>query len=68
MDPRDLIPGSTARDRFQEWVEAKVFIKLWQAEPLPADFGSPGKKAANDIALVHFACALITFRAAGLFG
>jgi transposase len=26
-----LCPGSTAHDRYQEWVEAGVFLKLWQA-------------------------------------
>ena len=26
------------------------------------------KQAENDVAVVHFACALIAFRAAGLFG
>ncbi|MBI3302783.1 MAG: IS5 family transposase [Deltaproteobacteria bacterium] len=27
----DLCPHSTAHDRFQEWVAAGVFLKLWQA-------------------------------------
>ena len=26
-----LLPGSTAHDRFQEWVEAGVFLTLWEA-------------------------------------
>ena len=26
-----ICPGSTAHDRFQEWVAAGVFLKLWQA-------------------------------------
>ena len=26
----DLCAGSTAHDRYQEWVEAGVFLKLWQ--------------------------------------
>jgi putative transposase len=30
LDATDLVPGSTAHDRFQEWVEAGVFLKLWQ--------------------------------------
>ncbi len=30
LDDTDLVPGSTAHDRFQEWVEAGVFLKLWQ--------------------------------------
>jgi transposase len=30
LDPTDLCPGSTAHDRFQEWVKAGVFLKLWQ--------------------------------------
>jgi hypothetical protein len=25
-----LVSHSTAHDRFQEWVEADVFLKLWQ--------------------------------------
>jgi putative transposase len=30
LDATDLVPGSTAHDRFQEWVEAGVFFRLWQ--------------------------------------
>src|SRR4051812_37107349 len=26
-----ICPSSTAHDRFQEWVKAGVFLKLWQA-------------------------------------
>jgi putative transposase len=31
LDETDICPGSTAHDRFQEWVEAGVFLRLWQA-------------------------------------
>ena len=31
LDETDLCPHSTAHDRYQEWVEADVFLKLWQA-------------------------------------
>lgn len=31
LDHTDRVPGSTAHDRFQEWVEAGVFLKLRQA-------------------------------------
>jgi transposase len=31
LNETDLCPKSTAHDRFQEWVEAGVFLKLWQA-------------------------------------
>jgi putative transposase len=31
LDATDLCPHSTAHDRFQEWVAAGVFVKLWQA-------------------------------------
>src|SRR6266702_1121528 len=31
LDQTDLCAHSTAHDRFQEWVEAEVFLKLWQA-------------------------------------
>ena len=31
LDATDLGRRSTAHDRFQEWVEAGVFLKLWQA-------------------------------------
>lgn len=31
-------PGSTAHDRFQEWVEAGVFQKFWEAGLLDYDF------------------------------
>src|SRR5262249_47338 len=31
LDTTDLCPHSTAHDRFQQWVAAGVFLKLWQA-------------------------------------
>jgi putative transposase len=31
LDQTDLCAHSTAHDRFQEWVKAEVFLKLWQA-------------------------------------
>ena len=31
LDQTELCPGSTAHDRFQEWVRADVFLKFWQA-------------------------------------
>ena len=31
LDATDLCPHSTAHDRFQAWVQAGVFLKLWQA-------------------------------------
>jgi putative transposase len=31
LDQTELCPHSTAHDRFQTWVEAGVFLKLWQA-------------------------------------
>jgi putative transposase len=30
LDQTDLCAGSTAHDRYQEWVAAGVFLKLWQ--------------------------------------
>lgn len=30
LDQTELCPGSTAHDRFQEWVTADVFLKLWR--------------------------------------
>jgi len=30
LDQTELCAHSTAHDRFQEWVEAGVFLKLWQ--------------------------------------
>lgn len=30
LDQTDLVSHSTAHDRFQEWVRADVFLKLWQ--------------------------------------
>jgi transposase len=35
--PRSLGSGSTVHDRFQEWVEAGVFEKLWKAGLLEFD-------------------------------
>lgn len=37
LDETTLCPGSTAHDRFQEWVEAGVFWDLWQAGLLDYD-------------------------------
>ena len=31
LDETELVSGSTAHDRYQQWVEAGVFLKLWQA-------------------------------------
>lgn len=31
LNQTELCPKSTAHDRFQEWVEAEVFLKLWEA-------------------------------------
>jgi len=31
LDETELVPHSTAHDRFQEWVAAGVFLKLWQS-------------------------------------
>jgi transposase len=31
LDQTELIPHSTAHDRYQEWVQADVFRTLWQA-------------------------------------
>ena len=33
-----FVPGSTAHDRFQQWVAADVFLKFWQAGLLEYDF------------------------------
>src|SRR5262249_10705720 len=32
LDQTELCAHSTAHDRFQEWVQAGVFLKLWQAD------------------------------------
>lgn len=31
LDETELVPHSTAHDRFQAWVAAGVFLKLWQS-------------------------------------
>ncbi len=31
LDATGLCPGSTAHDRFQEWVKAGVFRRIWEA-------------------------------------
>jgi transposase len=38
LDATRFCPGSTAHDRFQEWVEAGVFLKFWEAGLLEYDF------------------------------
>jgi putative transposase len=37
LDATRFVPGSTAHDRFQQWVAAGVFLKLWQAGLLEYD-------------------------------
>ena len=37
LDATGICPGSTAHDRFQEWVAAGVFRKLWEAGLLQFD-------------------------------
>lgn len=37
LDATGICPGSTAHDRFQEWVAAGVFLKLWKAGLLEYD-------------------------------
>jgi putative transposase len=44
LDATDLCPHSTAHDRFQEWVAAGVFLKLWQAGGRGDDQGATGRK------------------------
>jgi transposase len=38
LNATKFCPGSTAHDRFQEWVEAGVFLRLWEAGLLEYDF------------------------------
>jgi len=37
LDATVFVPGSTAHDRFQEWVEGGVFLALWQTGLLEYD-------------------------------
>ena len=37
LDATKYCPGSTAHDRFQEWVQAGVFLALWQLGLLDYD-------------------------------
>lgn len=38
LDATGICPGSTAHDRFQEWVRQGVFLKFWQAGLLEYDY------------------------------
>jgi transposase len=38
LDATRFCPGSTAHDRFQEWVEAGVLLEFWKAGLLEYDF------------------------------
>jgi putative transposase len=38
LDATRFVPGSTAHDRFQEWVQAGVFLKFWEMGLLEYDF------------------------------
>src|SRR5437879_1236499 len=37
LDATKFCPGSTAHDRFQEWVQAGVFLEMWKAGLLEYD-------------------------------
>src|SRR5688572_20181623 len=37
LDATGICPSSTAHDRFQQWVEAGVFLELWKAGLLEYD-------------------------------
>ena len=37
LDATGICPGSTAHDRFQEWVQAGVFLEFWKAGLLEYD-------------------------------
>lgn len=37
LDETGICPASTAHDRFQQWVKAGVFLKLWQAGVMQFD-------------------------------
>ena len=69
LDQTELCAHSTAHDRFQEWVEADVFLTLWQGgDRFRRLLIRWDKKPENYLAFLHFACGLIALRAAGLFG
>ena len=38
LDATEFCPGSTAHDRFQEWVAAGVFLEMWKAGLLEYDY------------------------------
>jgi transposase len=38
LNATKFCPGSTAHDRFQQWVEVGVFLKFWEAGLLEYDF------------------------------
>ena len=38
LDATRICPGSTAHDRFQQWVQAGVFLKFWEAGLLEYDY------------------------------
>jgi putative transposase len=38
LDATKFCPGSTAHDRFQEWVAAGVFLEMWKAGLLEYDY------------------------------
>src|ERR1700724_831383 len=37
LDATKFCPGSTAHDRFQEWVQAGIFLEIWKAGLLEYD-------------------------------
>lgn len=55
--PREYGSGSTAHRRFQEWLAAGFFEKIWSKGLVRYE-----KKAVNYMALLQFACAVIVWR------
>ena len=62
------ICSSSSHRRFLEWTEAGVFEEFWKRSLLKYDLIRWEKRADTYIAMLHFACGIITWRATGLLG
>ncbi len=81
LDATGMGSCSSAYRRFREWTVAGVFPEFWRrrllafdsvkgrllAEPLPPAARPLGKAGDKYLAMLHLACGLVTWRAAGLF-
>ena len=68
LNSTGICSSSSAHRRFLEWTEAGVFEEFWKRSLLKYYLIRWEKRADTYIAMLHFACGIITWRATGLMG